>query len=143
MAGPAYVVDSSVFASLVVKDEFYSRASEFLREKARLGLATVDLALVEVANALWKHAYLLRRIPEGAYPALKDCIKPLISSAASIYRSEELLEEALDRALELGLTVYDSLYVELALELECRLATFDEVLVERLEGAGLGLAVVP
>ena len=51
---PAYVVDSSVFASIMVKDEFYGRALDFVR-RFQGKVATVDLAVVEVANVLWKH----------------------------------------------------------------------------------------
>jgi predicted nucleic acid-binding protein len=139
---PAYVVDSSVFASIMVKDEFYGRALDFVR-RFQGKVATVDLAVVEVANALWKHVYLARRIREDAYAALKGAIKPLIYSTASVFRADELLEDALDGAVRLGITVYDSLYVTLALREGCKLATFDEKLRAQLAAKGLDVAVPP
>jgi len=57
-----YVVDSSIFASIVVKDEFYERARRFLTQHSGRELATIDIAFVEVANTLWKHVYVLKRI---------------------------------------------------------------------------------
>lgn len=141
---PLYVVDSSVFASIIVKDEFYSRALKFIRDNVGLGLVTIDVALVEVANTLWKHVHLLKRIPENSYPVLRDSIKPLIVNAVTgIYRSEALLEKAVDNALKFNITVYDSLYVTLALNRDCKLASFDEKLEKQLKDAGLSIMVVP
>ncbi|MDK2464060.1 MAG: type II toxin-antitoxin system VapC family toxin [Candidatus Korarchaeota archaeon] len=61
-----YVVDALVFSSLMIKDEFFERAESFLISHGRSELVTVDLAFVETANVLWKHARVLKRIPEGA-----------------------------------------------------------------------------
>lgn len=138
----AYVADSSVFASIIVRDEFYGRALGFVR-KFQGRIATLDFAVVEVANALWKHAHLLKRIPEDAYAALKGAIKPLVYSAARVFRSDELLEDALDSAVRLEITVYDSLYVTLALREGCKLATFDDKLRGQLAARGLSIAVAP
>ena len=139
---PAYVVDSSVFASILVKDEFYERALDFVR-RFQGKVATVDFAVVEVANVLWKHVHLTRRIRGGAYAALKGAIKPLIYSAAVVFEADELLEDALDDAMRLGITVYDSLYVTLALREGCKLATFDERLLAQLAAKGLDVATSP
>ncbi len=143
MAELAYVADSSVFASIIIKDEFHGRASRFLRRYSGM-LATLDLAFVEVANALWRHVYLLKRIPEDSYPTLRDSIRPLIANAVSrICKAGEILEEALDNAVKLGITVYDSLYVTLALSEKCRLASFDVRLKKRLREEGLDIVVIP
>jgi len=137
-----YVVDASVFASIVVGDEFRERARAFV-ERFSGRLLTLNLALVEVGSALWRHVYLLRRIPEDRYARLRDSIRPLVYGAAEVRPAEDLLEGALDNAGRLGITVYDSLYVTLALREGCKLASFDEVLRRRLEAAGLDLVVVP
>ena len=138
----AYVADSSIFASIVVKDEFYERAKAFVKRFSG-SIATLDFALIEVASALWRHSHLLRRVPEERYAQLRGSIKPLIYGAAKVYRAENLVEEALDNAVKLGVTVYDSLYVTLALQERCKLASFDEELRKRLEKAGLKIAVPP
>ena len=144
MRWPVYVVDSSIFASIIVKDEFYDRALRFIKENFRLGLITIDIAMVEVTNTLWKHAYLLGGIPKSSYTTLRDSIKSLIINATTdIYRSEDGIEEAMDNALRFGITVYDSLYVTLALRRDCRLASFDEELRRKLEDAGLNIVMTP
>jgi len=66
-----YVVDSSIFASIIVKDGFYQRAKEFLSLSRKTDLITVDQAFIETANALWKHVYILRRIPMDKYSTLR------------------------------------------------------------------------
>ena len=138
----AYVADSSIFASIIVKDEFHGRALDFVR-RHQGRIATLDRALVEVANTLWKHVHLLGRIPESAYAVLRGAVKPLVYSAARVLRADELLEDALDNAVKLGITVYDSLYVTLALHEGCELATFDDKLRKQLLARGLDIAVAP
>jgi len=139
---PAYVADSSVFASILVKDEFYGRALDFVR-RFQGRIFTLDFAVVEVANALWKHVHLMKRIPRDRYAALRDAVKPLVYSAARVFKAGELLKDALDNAVGLEITVYDSLYVTLALREGCKLATFDEKLRAQLTAEGLDVAAMP
>jgi len=139
-----FVVDSSVFASIIVMDEHYERAKKFLFSSVNAELATVDLAFVEVANTLWKHTYVLNRIPADAFHVLADAIEPLIkNSAKRIYSSAEYLMESLDNALRFGITVYDAVYVTAALKHGCRLATFDERLDKALKSRGLDITYIP
>ena len=139
----AYVIDSSVFASIIVKDKFYERASSFLKECLNKRSLTVDLSIVETANTLWKHVYLLRRIPVEKLDELRRSIVPLILGASHVIPSIEVIEDAVDKAAELGITVYDSVYIALAARENCMLATFDEDLVKLLEKKGLNIAFMP
>jgi len=139
-----FLVDSSVFASIIVRDEHYERAKKFLFSGVDAELATVDLAFVEVANTLWKHTYMLNRIPADAFHVLADAVESLIrSSTKRIYSSAEYLGEALDNALRFGITVYDAVYVTAALKHGCRLATFDEKLDKILKSRGLDITYIP
>ena len=139
---PAYVADSSVFASILVKDEFYGRALDFVR-RFQGRMVRLNFAVVKAANALWKHVHLMKRILRDRYAALRDAVKPLVYSAARVFKAGELLEEALDNAVRLEITVYDSLYVTLALREGCKLATFDEKVRVQLTAKGLDVATVP
>lgn len=103
---------------------------------------TLELAFIEAANILWKHAYVLKRIPRDKYETLRSSIKPLINNAARVHSSLEILEDAADNSLKYGLTVYDSLYVTLALDKECKLVSFDEKLIDKLVEKGLGKILV-
>ncbi len=139
-----YVVDSSVFASIIVKDEFYSRAISFIKKYSKLNLITIDLVFVEVANTLWKHACLMKRIPLKSYSILRDNIKSLIvNSVSKIFKSTDILEDAIDNALKLNITVYDSLYVTLALNKKYKVASFDEELKRKLKQKGLDIIIMP
>ncbi len=139
-----FVVDSSVYASVLVKDEYYERARGFLLRHRRSELVTVATAYVEVANTLWKHTYLLRRIPESSYRELRKTVVPLITASVSrVYDPLELLEDALDTAAEYQITVYDALFVALALRVGGKLASFDKKLREALEAKGLNIIYTP
>ncbi|OYT58825.1 MAG: hypothetical protein B6U75_04975 [Desulfurococcales archaeon ex4484_217_1] len=139
-----YVVDSSIFASIIVKDEFYHKARMFLKSNRKTDLITVDQAFIETANALWKHVYLLRRIPMDKYSTLRKIIIPLITnSVAKIYSSRDLLEDATDFAIDYGITVYDAVYVILALNNKCKLVSFDEKLHDALKMKNLDVVYTP
>jgi len=47
------VLDSSIYASIIVKDEFYEACKELVRQRS----ATLDLSFDESANVIWKHIY--------------------------------------------------------------------------------------
>jgi predicted nucleic acid-binding protein len=124
-AGAERVVDASVFASVIVKDEFHDRARGIL-ERHRGGLITPELAYVEVASALWRHSFVLRRIPELAYYAIAPSVGRLISSSVSeVCDVRGMLEKVLGNAMKLGISPYDSVYVSLAMERGCGLLSFD------------------
>ena len=138
-----FVVDSSIFSSILVKDEFYEKARKFLLEHSKSKLITADLAIIESANTLWKHTYIYRRIPYEKFKVLKQSIEPLIrSSTAKIYSASEVLAEALDNALKYGITVYDSTYVTLAVKHSCRLASFDRKLRDKLKKQNLDIIYI-
>ncbi len=138
-----FVVDSSIFSSIVVKDEFYVKARKFLLEHSKSELITADLAFVETANTLWKHTFIYRRIPYEKFKVLKQSIEPLIrSSTARIYSASEALVEALDNALKYGITVYDSIYVTLAMKYNYKLVSFDRKLRDKLKKQNLDIICV-
>ncbi|MCI4438556.1 type II toxin-antitoxin system VapC family toxin [archaeon] len=137
-----YVLDSSVFASIIVKDEFYEKAKNFTLKYSNL--VTVDLAFVEVANVLWKHVYVFARIPEDKYKVLRDEVKSLILNTTEvIYKSTDLLKDSIDNAISYGITVYDSLYVTLALNTSSKFVSFDEDLKEKLKNQKLNIVLLP
>lgn len=136
------VLDSSIFASILIKDEFYEDAISFVKKHLKRENITIELSFVEVANTLWKHTYILKRIPKDKYEILRDSIKPLISNVAHIHTYIEILEEAIDNAVHLGISVYDSLYVTLALSKKCKLISFDERLKGILADKGLGDIII-
>lgn len=121
------VVDSSVFASVVVKDEFHERCRAYLLQRDK---ATVDIAYAEVANVVWKHVKM-GRIRASEAVRRVQLARKLIESAR-VFRSADLVEDAVDIAVRNDVAVYDALFIALAASLGAKLVTTDRALVERL-----------
>ncbi len=120
------VIDSSVFASVIVKDEFYEECREYLLEDR----ATVDIAFAEAGNVLWKHVRMGRIVKEEVEKRT-DLLRALIRSS-KVYGSDELLLHSMELAVNQGITVYDALFLSLAIQLDTNLITTDKKLYERL-----------
>jgi len=139
-----FIVDSSIFASIIVMDEYYGHAKKFLYGSTYMELTTVDLAFIETANVLWKHTYILNRISIDVFHRLVNTIETLIRSTTKrIYSSIDYLKESLENAVKLGITVYDAIYVTIALRHGYKLATFDEKLDRVLRSKGLDITYIP
>jgi len=121
------VIDSSVFASVVVKDGFYEICKEYMLAKK----ATLDLAFAEAGNVIWKHVKMGRIKPEGAVKRV-EALEKLIKTS-KVYESRELLAEAVSMAVRYDITVYDALFVSLAQKLNDELVTTDQQLWKKLK----------
>jgi predicted nucleic acid-binding protein len=117
------VLDSSIYASIIVKDEFYEACKELVRQRS----ATLDLSFAESANVIWKHIYQLKRIPSEEADMRAEMLVKLIKYS-KIYPSSDFLPEATTIAVKYGITVYDSLFITLAKTLDVKFATTDEKL---------------
>jgi len=86
--------------------------------------ATVNLALYECLNAIWKECRLLGRIDEKTALSYVDVLADVFSAIdmLTISGSEE---EVLMMALKEGLTIYDASYIYLASEKGLALVTDD------------------
>lgn len=114
---PAYLFDAS---SII-------RALKEARLLPLAGQALQWLTVYEVLNALWKEAYLLRRLgPEEAYS--------LVSDFAELVRNMVVLEpgglerEIIQMAISKGATAYDASYIALAMKNGLTLVTEDRKL---------------
>lgn len=119
-------IDSSVFASVIVKDEFYEECKGYLS----IERATVDIAFAEVGNVLWKHIRM-GRIGREEAAERANLLRALINSS-EVYSSDDLLLPSLELAIGYGITVYDALFLSLAIRLGTNLVTTDRELYGRL-----------
>ena len=120
------VLDASFIVKLVLEEE----GSDIARSLARSwmeegkGLTTIDVALPETLNAIWRHALKIGDLnPNEAIDVARDFLR--IWTTIRVYSSREVAEEALKLALEENIAVYDALYIQLARSLRASLATFD------------------
>jgi len=88
-------------------------------------LVTVDLAVHEVVNAIWKHQFLLKDLGDG--PAFVSVFYGLIASGRIrvVHPTPELMQRGYSLAGKSKRSVYDTIFLALALELASELATFD------------------
>lgn len=133
-----YIIDSTVFASIITKDEFHEIAYEFFYNHSTLDLITLDLTYIEVANVLWKHVYILKRIRYDEYKRLRDIVPMIIDKCVSkVYSSKNYLSDALEFSIEHGIPIYDSLFIVVTIDHKGKLVTFDSKLLEKLRSIGL------
>jgi predicted nucleic acid-binding protein len=89
-------------------------------------LVTLDLAVYETANSVWKHEFLLKDIKNGA--EYLSILQGLIEAGKIqlVHASKEALQTAYSLASKSRRTMYDTVFVALALELGSEFATFDK-----------------
>ena len=89
-------------------------------------ILTLDLAVYETANAIWKHQCLLKDLKDGS--PFVSILHGLIESGrlGVIHPRSELVEKAYSLAAKHRRPVYDTVFVVLAQELGLELGTFDE-----------------
>jgi len=115
-----YVFDASAIVNLIKKG-----SASLLSE----GL-TLDLAIYECLNVVWKEYKLLKRLDEETALSF---IK-LISDALSILRMSSIKgseNEIFDLACREGLTIYDASYLHASMKMQAALITDDQKLREK------------
>ena len=99
------MLDASVIAKLIMREENYRRAAEEIEVHGE----TMDLALIEVSNVILKYY----RRGELSLQEARERFRELqeLSKSLKVVSSREFLEQAFEIALEKDLTIYDSLYI--------------------------------
>jgi predicted nucleic acid-binding protein len=117
-----FVIDSSTIAKFLLKEEEWRKVKEIIIEKPY----TLDLALKEVANAIWRRTILLGNISiEKAFILLDDLLK--LKNTLLIVEEQDLyLNQALRIAIENKIPIYDTLFITQAINKQAVLITSDE-----------------
>ncbi|MCL7387040.1 MAG: type II toxin-antitoxin system VapC family toxin [Thaumarchaeota archaeon] len=123
------ILDASFIVKLFVEEPGSELAENYLDELLRSGeeATTVDIALAECLNALWKHAKIVKDLEEKD---LREAVSDLLSfwSHLEIISTRDLASEATRLSLEDEVPIYDALYIAAAIKRRTGLATFDEKL---------------
>jgi predicted nucleic acid-binding protein len=120
------VVDSSVVAKWILPEPDSAQADRLIDEVALKGerLIVLDLAFVEVANAIWKRHHRGLATLDEARGSLDD----LLQSLVHVEPANRLLKPALEIAAKHHRAVYDALFVALCQDLGLQGVTADEPL---------------
>ena len=135
---PALVVDASVVAKWLLRDEDDIAAADYILASAQareLRLSAPRQIEVEVANVIRKAA-LSGRVETSAVDAGLDRWLTIASESLHLVENRRLLRPALRESLRWGVSLFDALYVSLAVIADTRLVTGDR----RLLRAGSDLA---
>lgn len=120
------VVDSSVVAKWILPESDSPQAHRLITEVAQNGerLIVLDLALVEVTNAIWKRQYRgLCNVTEA-----RQFLNELLRSPVHVESSAPLLPAAFEIAARYQRPVYDCLFVALSRQMGLVGVTADEPL---------------
>jgi predicted nucleic acid-binding protein len=120
------VVDSSVVAKWILAEPDSAQADRLIAEVAMKGerLIVLDLAFVEVANAIWKRYHRgLATLDEA-----RQFLDKLLRSPVHVEAANRLLKPALEIAAKYDRAVYDALFVALCQDLGAQGVTADEPL---------------
>ncbi len=110
-----------MLAKYLLKEEGWNEAERLIAARPY----TVELAVVEVASAIWRRVTLLGDITPATAEALIDCLLEVSDKVLRVEGQGQYLKAAFSIAVERGLTVYDAIYVAQALERRAALATAD------------------
>ena len=110
--------------------EARTEVSDFL--KKGYTLCTVDIALAECLNVIWKHSNLLKDLePEEASLVAEDLTK--LYDGLSITPTRELKDEAMQIAISQNITVYDALFIAATQKTNATLYTADKKLCSKTD----------
>ncbi len=121
-------VDASALL-LVVKHATPARLADVASD-----LVTLDLAVYEVGNAVWKQTRLLKSIDEKEARATHEALIGLLSRISMVRKGELDHRKAMDLALKRGIAYYDACYVTAAESLKLPFATEDRKLAGSMVG---------
>ncbi len=110
------VIDSSALVKYLSLEEGWEAVLKHLEE----GCVTLELALKEVANALWKKALVKEISLEASQEVFRRMLK-----VVRVVGQAKLLEKAFEIAVQNHITIYDSLFIALAESKKAALVTSD------------------
>ncbi len=116
------VIDSSALAKFILREKGWEHVRDILRERPR----TLDLAVKEAANAIWRRAVHLKDINAEKALQILDNLLSMRKTVIEIDSQELYLKQALRIAIDHGITIYDALFIAQALNRKAALVTSDK-----------------
>jgi predicted nucleic acid-binding protein len=116
------IIDSSTLAKFPLKESGWEQVKGILTGRSY----TLDLAVKEVANAIWRRVTLMGDVSLEKAPVILGDLLELKRVALRVEPQDPYLGQALRIAIENRVTVYDSLFIAQALAKKAALTTSDE-----------------
>lgn len=126
------VVDASLLAAFIRKEPGWERLAEYLKL-----CVTIDLALKEVLNAVWKDVAVRKTMGIDIAAQLMEILFSMVGVNIDVEPEIKYLPKAFEIALKTGVTVYDALYIALGMERKLPLATLDEKQAKAAQALGV------
>lgn len=117
------VIDSSILAAYILKEEGWEDLEELIYTRKPY---TLDLALKEAANALWKRATLIGDLDKETINALLNSLIDISKIVLRLEPQDKYLKPAFEISLKHNTPIYDSLFLALALGIKGVLASRDK-----------------
>ena len=130
------VVDSSAFTRFLIKEEGWEKLIPYLNPDAEP--CSVDLLIVETANAIWKYVERFKRIDEDqGLNLLKRVMRLVEEGVLRLESASSYLRRALEISLRYRITVHDSLFIAQARSLNAKLVTSNRKQAEAAQDLGV------
>jgi len=126
------VVDASVLAAFTRKEPGWERLAGVVKM-----CITVDLAVKEVLNTIWRGYHVRRTISLDTAMRLQQVLSSMTGINILVEPEDKYVSRAFEIALKTGTTVYDALYIALAVEKNTPLVTLDEKQAKAAETLGV------
>ena len=135
------IVDANVIVKLALEEMHSHEARKFIYKILLNGkeeITTVDIALAESLNALWKHNAVIKDLTNKKFELATNEILEFWGNLDKI-PSDSIANEAIKVAQRCNLTIYDSLYAAASLQYKSPLFTFDRAVKEKAKRLGISL----
>jgi predicted nucleic acid-binding protein len=130
------VIDSSVLTKYLLKEKNWEKIHEILLERPY----TLDLAMKEVANAIWKRVFLLKDMDiKRAFMILNDLFDMKL---LRVEPQDNYLKLAFEIAINTGTALYDSLFIAQAFSKNAILITADKKQYKTTSELGLASILI-
>ncbi|MDT7886104.1 MAG: type II toxin-antitoxin system VapC family toxin [Thermoproteota archaeon] len=132
------VIDSSVLTKYLLKEKDWEKIHEILLERPY----TLDLAMKEVANAIWKRVFFLKDIDiKRAFIILNDLFD-MKMKLLRVEPQDNYLKLAFEIAINTGTALYDSLFIAQAFSKNAILITADKKQYKTTSELGLASILI-
>jgi len=130
------VVDSSALIAFFLREEGWRSIAKYM-----IQTISVDLALKEFCNALWKSVNMRKHVSLDDVAKILNLFQSYVEKNMLIEPEVKYLGKAFEIALDHNITVYDALYVAQALQHGKPLLTLDQR--QREVARKLGISTIP